>query len=292
MTLLQVLLGAGVLTRQQATAAESDLAGGKETLIDWLGRHLLMGEEELARMICEVTNVPYVSLPAQALNPAVTRLLPEDLCNAAQIVPLRAPEGSLVVATANPLNAEARRQVELATNRQVRFEVTTQTAIRDALRHAYHLGDTLDSYLEEVPDEVEGPIVEAADDDADIGGLLHASTDDLAEKLFNVLLTKAVSRGASDIHVEPSAAELRVRYRVAGERAESFHLPKWLHAALIARCKQLAKLDAREHSVPQSKRITLSYQGRSTCECRACQRSSVKRRPCRSWSATLTWPAS
>jgi type II secretory ATPase GspE/PulE/Tfp pilus assembly ATPase PilB-like protein/DNA-binding NarL/FixJ family response regulator len=261
LALLRLLLHAGVLTAEATRAAETALQGGHETIVDWLVRSLGITEDQLAQTIADQAHVPYVDLPTQPLNPAVIRLVAEELATEIGIVPLRALEGSLVVATVNPLNDEARSRIELETGRRVHFQVASQTAIKDALQHAYHLGDTLDSYLEGIPEENEAALVEVADNGTDIESLLNDSTHVLVDKLFNVFLRKAICCGASDVHIEPSVSELWVRYRVDDAFGDSFRLPKWLHGPLVRRCKLLAKLDTSKRPVPQNKRITLRYQG-------------------------------
>jgi hypothetical protein len=83
--------------------AEKDLAvQGKPSAVEWILATGLMGEEELARVIAQATRTLYVNLPAVAIDPAVIALLKEEIAVRYQAVPLRAPEGGLVVAVATP----------------------------------------------------------------------------------------------------------------------------------------------------------------------------------------------
>jgi len=255
---LKLLVQAGAITQDQAQGAQADIAGNRETAFDWVIRKTNITEEELARTIADQLRVPFVSLPTQALSGAVTSLVKEDLA-AQGAVPLRAFEGGIVVAMANPLNRELRRNIEFATGRRVFVEVATPTAVRDALQHAYHLDDSLNTYLDGIPEEGDVPVAEITDEGLDIKGLMRESALPPVVKLLNVILLEGIRGGASDVHIEPSLSEVRVRYRVDGVLQEAFRLPKWVQDPLVARCKVLAKLDITERRVPQDGRINLRY---------------------------------
>jgi type IV pilus assembly protein PilB len=257
--LLKFAVRAGLLTGDVAQSAEAELAKGTQTAIDWLEGRQIITEEALAQLLAKEFHLPCVNLAAEALNPTVTKLVKEDLATRHGIVALRAPERNLVIAMANPLDREAIRTVEFATGRRVHVEVATQTGIRDALNHAYHLDEALSSYLQGIPMEGEAPVTETSTERSDIKGLMEESSQAPIVKLLNVLLVDGIRNGASDIHIEPSHAEVRVRYRVDGILEESFRLPRWIQDPLTARCKVLAKLDITERRVPQDGRINMRY---------------------------------
>jgi type IV pilus assembly protein PilB len=257
--LLRVLARAGIVTPEQAQEAEGAVGDGKTAAIDWVVRAIRIDDEQLAQVLAEHLRLPYVSLPTQVINQTVTSLVREDLASQTGMVPLRAPEGALVVATANPLNGEGKRRIEFATGRRVHLEVAALTAVRDALKHAYHLDDELNTYLEGIPEEADVPVAEITDDRLDIKGLMRETNLPPVVKLLNVILLEGIRSGASDVHIEPHLSELGVRYRVDGVLEESFRLPKWIQDPLIARCKVLAKLDITERRVPQDGRINMRY---------------------------------
>ena len=260
-TLLKFLARAGVVTSALAQEAEKSLVGQRNatSAIDWLTRNAGIGEEQLARSIAELLHLPYVNLPAVALSTGVTALVKEDLASRCGVVPLRAPEGALVVAIANPLDREALRAVEFASGRRVHVEVAMQAAVRDALEHAYHLDETLNAYLKGIPEAADVPMAELPEEQADLKSLIRETGLPPVVRLFNLILLDGVRSGASDVHIEPSQTALRVRYCVDGILEESFHLPKWIQDPLTARCKVLARLDITERRVPQDGRIRVTY---------------------------------
>ncbi|MFI5394709.1 MAG: ATPase, T2SS/T4P/T4SS family [Candidatus Binatia bacterium] len=260
--LLRFLVRAKLLTNELAQAAEAQLGGlqNGKSLIDWLKDKGGISEEELAKSLAKHSRLPFVDLPTVALDSAVTSLVREELAMQYHVVPLRVTEQALTVAMANPLDRGAIRAIEFATSKTVHAEVATQTAIRDALEHAYHLDEALDQYLKNIPEDGEVPIAEAISQEAtDIRGLMRDTNLAPVVKLFNSILREALRTGASDIHIEATSSGLRVRNRVDGLLEDSIRLPKWVQDPLIARCKVLAKLDITERRVPQDGRIQIRY---------------------------------
>jgi type IV pilus assembly protein PilB len=261
--LLRYLARTGLISNDIAQTAEAELAGQKNnaTAIDWLQRNAGVEENDVAQWLAKSLRLPFVNLAEVALDQAVTGLLREELAGRFQVVPLRLQGSSLIVAMANPLDRGALRDIEFATGKRVQLEVATQTAVRDALQHAYHLDDALNQYLRGVPDGGDIPVAELKDEPTtDLRTLMRESTLPPVVKLLNLILVEGMRTGASDIHIEASGAAVRVRYRIDGILEESLRLPKWIQDPLTARCKVLAKLDITERRVPQDGRIHVRFQ--------------------------------
>ncbi len=260
--LIRFLGQLGLLNEETAEAAKAQLPhlrNGK-SLIDWLHESADINEERIARALAAGLHVPFVDLPAATIDPAAAALVREETATQHQVVPLRVSEHTLVIAVANPLDRAAVRAVEFATGKRVQAEVATQTAIRDALEHAYHFDTSLESYLKSIPEEGDLPLAEAHDQQAtDIRGLMRDTNLAPVVKLVNSILREGLRSQASDIHIEAGASGLRVRYRIDGLLEESLRLPKWVQDPLIARCKVLAKLDITERRVPQDGRIQIRH---------------------------------
>jgi type IV pilus assembly protein PilB len=260
--LLRFLARAGVLTNEIADQAESQLAGATgESAIDWLVRRGISSEEAISEALAKGLQLGFVDLAAVALDRAVTALVREEVAQHCQIVPLRTRDRTLVIAMANPLDREALRAVEFATGKKVQVLVATQTAVRDALEHAYHLDAALDAYLKGVPEEGDLRVAEIEEDpSAGTRNLMLETNLAPVVKLFNSIVFGGLRAHASDIHVEAAATGVRVRYRIDGLLEESsLRLPKWVQDPLIARCKVLARLDITEHRVPQDGRFQIRH---------------------------------
>jgi type IV pilus assembly protein PilB len=258
--LLRFMVQGGLITPSVAKEAEVAFASSKgESVLSWLSRNKGLSEEDCAQAIAERMHLPYVDPWAVPIEPEVIALLREDLATKHRVVPVRAYDGVLVVATSNPLNRDAPRAIEFATGLRVHLEVATPTAVNDAIDHSYHLEDALNAYLRGVSDESEVPVAELPDESADVKALLRGSTLPPVVKLFNLILLEGIRHGASDVHIEAGVAAVQVRYRIDGMLEESFRLPKWVHDPLVARCKVLASLDITERRVPQDGRIRIRH---------------------------------
>jgi type IV pilus assembly protein PilB len=259
--LIRFLVRAGFIGDDLGQVAEVELADAQQgtMAIDWLVRKRVSTDRDVAEVLAKGLQLPIVDLPTIALDPATTALVREEIAMQHQILPLRTDAQSIVVATANPLDHAALRAVEFATGKRVRAEVATLSALRDALEHAYHLDESLDAYLKNVPDGSDLPVTELAEPTKDIGSLMRETKLAPVVKLFNTILLEGLRARASDIHIEASSTGVRVRYRVDGMLEESVRLPKWVQDPLTARCKVLAKLDITERRIPQDGRIQIQH---------------------------------
>src|SRR6185436_5432949 len=94
-----------------------------------------------------------VDLSAHVIDPVVTRLVKETLVAKYEILPLRLEANVLDVAAVNPLDLEALKAIEFATGKRVHFVVATRTEIQDAIAHTYRLEESLEQFLQNVPDQ-------------------------------------------------------------------------------------------------------------------------------------------
>ena len=259
--LLRFLAHNQMLPREVAAAAEAELAEQKEdvSLLEWLGRRGVIEEEQVASALAQRLRIPYVNLASHTFEPDTVSLIREEVATKYRVVAIRQDEDSLVVATANPVDHEAVRAIEFATGRRVRLVVATGSALTDALNRAYHFDATLSAYLQGVPGEGEVPIAALEDESADLESLKRQTSLPPVVKLLNLILLDGIRTSASDIHIEATPTEIRVRNRIDGMLQEAFQFPKWVHESLVARCKVLAKLDITERHKPQDGRIRIEY---------------------------------
>ena len=168
LALLRFLVRSGTLTNDVVQTAEAqlpNLSNGK-TLIDWLREKGAIDEEELAKSLANKLHLPLVDLPTVAMDSSISTLLKEDLAMQYKVVPTRLDGQTLMVAMANPLDHAAIRAIEFSTGKRVQAGVATQTAVRDAIDHLYHLDEALDTYLKGIPEEGDTPISELLESSA------------------------------------------------------------------------------------------------------------------------------
>jgi type II secretory ATPase GspE/PulE/Tfp pilus assembly ATPase PilB-like protein/FixJ family two-component response regulator len=233
------------------------------SIFDLLEAEGLVRDVELAELLASTLRLRLVDLNSFALEPQVVRILKETVALKYQVVPLALGEGTVEIATANPLDMEAVKAVEFATGRRVQLCVATCADVREALAHAYRMQESLEEFLQNVPEGPSVTVTELHDDGSD----LHALTVDTelppVVKLADLVLIEGIKGKASDVHVEPTADAVVIRYRIDGLLEEAFRFPKWVQNPLVGRFKVMAKLDITERRVPQDGRMQIKFKQRA-----------------------------
>jgi len=248
----QKLLESSLISQDQlARALESQQSQGG-TLSYNLVKTGAISEMAFAEFMGQVYNVPAVDLDLVPIEPSAVDLIPSDVATKFQVVPLKREGRTLTVAMANPDNIFAIDDIKFITGFDVRPVVATETAIKRCIDRLYDSADSLATIMGEMEDDFE--IVEDAVDDADAAAAA-AAADAPVVKLVNSLISDAVGRGASDIHIEPYEKQLRVRFRIDGMLHEMMSPPFKMKNAITSRLKIMAELDIAEKRIPQDGRI-------------------------------------
>jgi len=213
-----------------------------------------LSEDAYANFLGKMYDLPIVSLEGQDIEAEVTALIPADVVTRFQVIPLSRQGRILKVAMSNPSNVFAIDDIKFITGLEVQPVVCTESDIRNAIDRFYDSADSLKEVLEGLEEDIE--VVEEDEED-DLGALSVASENAPVVKLVNSLLSDAVKRGASDIHIECYERQMRVRYRVDGVLQEMMNPPHKMRAAIISRLKIMSELDIAERRVPQDGRIKL-----------------------------------
>jgi type IV pilus assembly protein PilB len=230
------------------------------TVHELLEREGIMTEKDLALLLANTLRLRLIDLTSYPLDPQIARELKEQIAVRYEVVPIRIEQGTIEVATANPLDLDGLKAVEFATGKRVQAVVATQVEVRDALAHAYRLQESLEQFLQHVPDEGSVTLSEFNSENTDLRTIAKDAELPPVVKLADLILIEGVKSRASDIHIEPGTDAVAVRYRVDGILEESFRFPKWVQNPLIARFKVMAKLDITERRMPQDGRIQLRFQ--------------------------------
>jgi type IV pilus assembly protein PilB len=243
-------------------------------------------DEEITALLSKQYGVPSIALNQFEIDPAVIKLVPGETARKYQIVPLSRAGATLTIAMTDPTNVFAMDDVKFMTGYNVEPVVASETAVLDSIDKYYGVGTA----PSEKP-KAGGPVVqeqagESALDAAtrslsDMPTMLDAANadvevmEDLEEisaemltrqgeeapviKLVNVVLMSAISKGASDIHIEPYEKEYRVRYRIDGILYNIMAPPLKMRDAITSRIKIMAKLDIAEKRLPQDGRIKIRF---------------------------------
>ena len=212
-------------------------------------------EDELADVISSQYGVPTLNLEDFEIDSEVMKLIPEDVATKHTIIPVNRAGATLIIATADPSNIFAIDDVKFLTGYNVEVVVAAEEAIRRAIDKYYDTSSSLDDVMADFDDE-DFEVV-SDEDSLDVDELAKATEDAPVVKLVNLILTDAIKKNTSDIHIEPYERDFRVRYRIDGILYEVMKPPKKLKNALTSRIKIMADLDIAERRLPQDGRIKL-----------------------------------
>ncbi len=260
-----ILLEKGVLTLEQLEQARSEEKKTGESLFRVLPRMGFITSEQLADSVADQAGFPRIELGNLLLDPEVLALVPEDLARKCQVIPVMKIGSALTCAMADPFNVRALDELVLKTGLAIEPAVSTESEIKKALDVHYSVktpvqgGGTMQEVIKALDENKLG--VNEGEEVA-VHQLQGMGEDAPVIKFVNMMITKAVNDGASDIHVEPEEKSLNIRFRIDGVLHQQASPPKQFRAAIISRIKIMASLDIAEHRKPQDGRIQLEMANR------------------------------
>jgi type IV pilus assembly protein PilB len=255
-----ILMQEGLITRDQLKQGLAEQRTSGHRLGYELVRLGLVQEVEVTRLLARQFRMPAVDLSRFEVDPKIIKLIPAELAQKHCVLPLKREGRTLTIAMADPLDQGLLQDLKFITRFDLFPVIAGEYTLRALIEKHYESGEQqlqdLLKDMEGIGDDVE--VVEEEDDDSGL-----ALIDDApVVKLINGLLTDAVKRGASDIHIEPYEHEMRVRYRIDGALIEVMKPPVRMRAALISRVKILSQLNIAERRVPQDGRLKLKMGNR------------------------------
>jgi type IV pilus assembly protein PilB len=223
----------------------------------------LVSDDDITAVLSRQYGVPSINLKFYEVDPAVIKLVPQETAVRYQIVPLSRVGSTLTIAMTDPTNVFAMDDIKFMTGFNVEPVVASETAISEAIHKFYgevESVEELDKVMKDLTgDEADALELAAEETEMDLASLSKAAEEAPIIKLCNLILTDAVKRGASDIHVEPYEKEFRVRFRIDGILQNVMAPPLKLKDAMTSRMKIMSKLDISEKRLPQDGRIMIKY---------------------------------
>ncbi|MDP3910781.1 MAG: type IV-A pilus assembly ATPase PilB [Gemmatimonadales bacterium] len=256
-----ILVREGLISQEQLRKALQEQRSSGMRLGYTLVKLGFIEETEVTKMLARQYRMPAVDLSRFEVDAKILKLLPPDIATKHTVLPLKREGRTLTVAIADPNNVAAIEDIKFITRCDVFPVIAGEYTLRNAIDRYYQQSDAqLQTLLRSVEAAEDLEVVEDQEDE-------DVKAQDLADdapvvKLINGLLTDAVKRGASDIHIEPFEHEMRVRYRVDGALLEVMKPPVKMRAALTSRVKIMAQLNIAERRVPQDGRIKLKMGAR------------------------------
>ena len=258
----ELLVKSGKLTPdqlKQALAKQREEGGRIGSNLVSMG---LITEPELVEFLSKQFRVSAINLGQVEIDESVVKLIPADVARKYTIMPVSKAGAKVTIAMLDPTNVFAMDDIKFMTGYNVEPVIASETAIRQAIEKYYGATHALElkKVMEELDEDAAGADLELLDEEPeefDIDSLEDESDEAPVVRLCNIILTDAIKRGASDIHIEPYEKKYRVRYRVDGLLYEVMHPPLRLREAITSRLKIMAKLDIAEKRLPQDGRIKI-----------------------------------
>lgn len=257
----EILVKNNLISREQLGKAleEQKLNGNQVRLGSILIKQNLLTEEELTSFLSKQYGVPTVNLSDYEIDTAVIKVIPPEVVQKYQLVPVNRAGATLIVAVSDPSNLFAIEDIKFMTGYNIEMVVASERDIKSAIDKYYDQSASLADVMGDL--DIEDMEVVGDIDDVDVGSLEKATEDAPVVKMVNAILQDAIRKKASDIHIEPYEKLFRVRFRIDGVLYEIMKPPIKLKNAITSRIKIMADLDIAERRLPQDGRIKIKLGG-------------------------------
>ncbi|MHB1163777.1 MAG: GspE/PulE family protein [Candidatus Nanopelagicales bacterium] len=251
----EVLMAEGLITLDQFAAAEATAGALGTPVLTVLVQQGAVAKKDVVRCTVRAAGLEYVDVMDAAIDPGAAALLTGDQARKYEVVPLHIENGVLVVVSdpQTAMNWQVRDDLQAITHRPVRFACGLKAEIQARINLLYRAEAELGELVRDMLDE---------DQAFDIMAPVASTSDAPLVRYVNLLLKQAISDNASDIHVEPSESNIRIRFRIDGVLKEMAPAPKEIQSAVISRLKIMADMDIAERRQPQDGRLSVVSSGR------------------------------
>ena len=256
-----ILVKNNIITGEQLTAAlqEQKMSGGQSKLGSILVKQGLVKEPDLVAFLSRQYGVPTICLADYDIDPAVIKIIPPEVVQKYNLIPVNRAGSTLIVAVSDPSNLFAIEDIKFMTSYNVEMVVTGESDIKGAIDKYYDQSASLADVMDNL--DMEDLELVDTEEEVDVSSLERATEDAPVVKLVNLILMDAIKKKASDIHIEPYEKTFRVRYRIDGVLYEVMKPPMKLKNAITSRIKIMAELDIAERRLPQDGRIKIKLGG-------------------------------
>jgi len=252
----ELLVKSGLLVKEQLNKAlEAQRSTGSGTLLSHLLDFGFISEEDLLAFISQQFKVEIVSPQSLEIERSVIELVPSNIAQKHLLIPIKRTEQTLTIATIDPANVAALNDLKFVTGLDIFVVVASEREIRAAHESYYENSVSYENIIGNLADD-DVQVVDTGEV-VNISELERATEDAPVVKLVNAVLTDAIKKNASDIHIEPYEKTFRVRFRIDGVLYEIMKPPVKLKNAITSRIKIMASLDIAERRLPQDGRIKL-----------------------------------
>jgi len=267
---------------QRAQAQEINSKTGAD-LGDILVQQFGVKSIEVLQAKAAMHNMKAVDLTQMQPDPSAINLVPANIAQRHNVVPVakhtQNGQEVLICALADPSNIMAQDEISMASRLKVQLVLAASDQVADAIAKHYGAaaaaapsngaGSAMSPVSAEPEGDNLGSITGLVNDYGPVAGDDAVAAEDTSDavqgpiiRIAHTVIQEAVKAGASDIHVEPSARHVRVRYRIDGVLHEIMQMPKHIHPPLVSRYKIMSDMNIAERRIPQDGRIGITYQNK------------------------------
>ncbi|MDE4541668.1 ATPase, T2SS/T4P/T4SS family [Thermoanaerobacterium sp. R66] len=256
-----LLVEVGLLDENQLNNAIKIQKKTGEKLGKILVKEGYLTEEQIIEALEFQLGIPHIDMKKVFIDANVAKLIPESMAKRHVAIPIKKENDSIFVAMADPLNIFAIDDIKLVTKLDVKPLIASEDGILKAIDRVFG--------KEEAERAVQDFKKELSHDNAeeDSNLLKDISEDEInnapAVRLVNSIIEQAVKNRASDVHIEPTENDLRVRFRIDGELHEAMRVFKSTQGPVITRIKIMANMNIAERRIPQDGKIEMNASGKN-----------------------------
>lgn len=258
--LVAVLLTQGSISNEQASSVRLAMASTGKSALDALKDVGVMNEELVARAQAVVWGIPYFDQPSLVLSPELLNLIPRNLADTYNILPLTLDREKNIfeVIMANPQDLSVIDFFEKRAGFKLKPYLAPVERVKQLIEQNY-----AQSLLGEVSEVIKrgGEVEEEAGGVITVESMAQLIKEPKIVEIVKKILEHAIKLRATDIHIEPSESVTRIRYRIDGILQEKLRLDRQYHAALVSRIKILSNMKIDERRLPQDGRFTFKTDG-------------------------------
>jgi type IV pilus assembly protein PilB len=251
----ELLLTEGLVTEDQLMLALDEQKRSGERLGRILVGSRIITESQLVRALAKHYSIDFIDLDETLVDPNASRMIKESFARRYQALAIGWDEDRLVVAMANPSDVLALDDIRSLTGTDVKSVMAEPGQLNRAIEKAWRSATEAEAMLRLASDADEAP-------DA-LAQVKEAAEDAPVIQFVNELIIRAVNDRASDLHLEPGEAELRVRFRIDGVLQDVMQVPRGIQNAVISRLKIMGDLNIAERRLPQDGRVSVQIDGAS-----------------------------
>jgi type IV pilus assembly protein PilB len=255
----EILIRRQVLSPDQLTEARAIQQQTGAKLQDTLVKLGYVTGDQVMSAVAEFHGLQFVDLTEVTIPSSVVELVPESVARENVVLPMSQDNGTLRIIMSDPTDFDTVQKLQFILNKDIQPVLAPREQIVEAINRHYGQTETesVDSMLAEFTDTA----IDFTETEQ-TSGAGYEESDAPVVKLVNLMIQEAVSLRASDIHIEPFADRVRVRYRIDGVLVERDSPPRRLLAPILSRIKIMGSIDISEKRRPQDGRIKMTLAGK------------------------------